>query len=69
MGKSCFRFKRRKTVKKAIYPRWIKIVNQQAMIDEDVAAIIRELFDCCINKNMSYAEMNRLVREKGWADK
>ncbi|WP_067515574.1 recombinase family protein [Endozoicomonas ascidiicola] len=50
--------------RKSIYPPWITIENGKPEIIKSEARIVREIFDLCIEQNMSYSAIGRQLREK-----
>lgn len=53
-----------KIAHKGIYPQWIDISTGKPVVIENEAEKIREVFDLCINKNMSYAAISKHLTEK-----
>lgn len=49
---------------KRIYPDWIDVNTDSPIIIEKRADMIREVFDLCINHNMSYGLIIKSMREK-----
>ncbi len=53
---------------KEVYPKWIDISSGKPVLDKQAAAVIKDIYDCCINRDMGYTQIAKYVMDNNLAE-